>query len=436
MRYRLLPVLVLLVPLQGQDQSDWIITANRAGLVELIDPATLGTTARIHVDLPPQTVGLNGIAAGDDGRTLYLDGPIPDTPMSCCAIYSIDLATLDTRLAASFSGTASRNEFLISDGVVYHRPFPARHSDLLHISPNGLWLFGVQSFRGPALNIYDLARGALDRTLKPQGLEGDWWPVGTWSDGNFYLYFHNEKGLGRLWTISPDATELGQGIAVTSSEPTPGCSPASLSIAAAAGTLFLYEAFGFKIDRRNECEGAISGGAWILDPASGKLTKHVAPNLHFSTLFADRSGATLYGLTSEDPGWQLPSKLVSLDPASGAVLHSRDLEADSGARERRHSVLFRTATCTSNCPIRFNSYSNRSARIGFTDAARRAGIALASNPTSTTPRITEPYTAGSRELTPKSRVWSNRTAPKAPASPSATPASTSSIPPPSVSRIT
>ena len=231
---------LLLVPaIAAQDLTSWIITVNRAGLVELIDPITLETGARIHIELPPQTVGLNGIAAGSDGTTLYLEGPIPESPISCCALYSVDLTTLEARLAASYYGTRSRESFLISDGVVYQRSQPSRNNDRLILSANGLLLFGVQSFRGPVLNVYDAAKGTLVRRLAPDGLEGDWWPVGTWSSGRFYWFVYNESGAGRLWSVTPQAAELGMGITVTTSGQLPACqAPVSLSIVASAGNLF------------------------------------------------------------------------------------------------------------------------------------------------------------------------------------------------------
>ena len=107
----------------------------------------------------------------------------------------------------------------------------------------------------------------------------------------------------------------------------PGCAEqASGSIAASAGRLFVYEAFGFKTDRRNRCAGEVPGGAWGEDPATGQATIHAAPDLHFSALISDRAGSALYGLSAEDANWERPAKLVRIDPRDGGVVQSRHLD--------------------------------------------------------------------------------------------------------------
>src|ERR1051326_7967097 len=104
--------------LSAQDQKDYIVATRRAGVIEFIDPATLQTVAQIHYDLPPKSAGLNGAAASADGSTLYVQGPVSKEYLGCCSLYSIDLATLKTSLAAGISGTISRETFAVSDGIV------------------------------------------------------------------------------------------------------------------------------------------------------------------------------------------------------------------------------------------------------------------------------------------------------------------------------
>ncbi len=117
----------------------------------------------------------------------------------------------------------------------------------------------VRSFRGPALDMYNVARGQVLRQLTPQGLQGDWWPTGTWSGNRFYLYAAN-KDSGRLWSVSPEKPSLDAGAAVAPLGHVAGCSDqSSKGIAAAAGNLFLYEEFGFKLDRRNPCRRKFRG---------------------------------------------------------------------------------------------------------------------------------------------------------------------------------
>ncbi len=334
LRVSAIAVLLLCSPLAAQDSKNMILAAGRSGVVEIINPSTLETVGRIHFDLGPQSAGLNGIYAGADGSSLYVEGPIPAEPNGCCALYSINLGTLQTKVVASIPGSRSRNTFVISDGVVYSAAalnlngFPEdMNNGRLHLSPDGRWLFGVRSFRGPALDMYDAAQGHVLRPLSPQGLEGDWWSTGTWSGDRFYLYAANNKGTGRLWSVSPEKPSLDAAVAVAPLGHVSGCSDqSSKGIAAAAGNLFLYEEFGFKLDRRNPCRAEVPGGAWVVDPATGQLLRQIAPDLHFSVLLSDQTRSQLYGLSAEDPNWQLPAQLVRIDPSDGRILQSRHLD--------------------------------------------------------------------------------------------------------------
>lgn len=317
----------------AQDSSNMILAASRSGVVEFIDPATLETVGRIHWDLGPGSAGLNGVSASADGSVLYVEGPIQGEAQGCCSLYSIDLATLQIKVAASIAGSRSRNSFIVSDGLVYPATALSQNriggdvsNDRLHLSPDNRWLFGVKSFRGPALDVYDVARGKVVRQLTPEGLQGDWWPAGTWSGDRFYLYAANNTGWGRLWTVSPETTQLGSGVAIPPLGRLSSCTDrSSKAIVASGSNVFIYEEFGFKIDRRNECAGGVPGGAWIVDPATGQLTSQIAADRHFSALVSDRAGSALYGLSAEDPNWELPPELVRMD-TNGRILRSRHLD--------------------------------------------------------------------------------------------------------------
>jgi hypothetical protein len=320
--------------LAAQDSRNIIIAASRSGVLEMINPSTLVTVGRIHFDLAPRSAGLNGVAASADGSILYVEGPIPDDPRGCCSLYSIDLVTLHVRVVASIPGSRSRDAFVISNGLAHlttaltHNQIPREiRDDRLHVSPDGRWLFGVKSFRGPALDVYDLVRGQVVRQLIPQGLEGDWWPTGAWSGDRFYLYATGPGGLGRLWMVSPETTDLGPGAAIAPFRTLSACPDRpSTAIAASAGNLFIYETFGFKLDRRNICAGPVPGGAWLVNATTGELTHQIAPDLHFSELVSDRATSQLYGLSAEDPNWGLPARLVRIDPKDGRILQSRHLD--------------------------------------------------------------------------------------------------------------
>ncbi|HEV2174832.1 MAG TPA: hypothetical protein VGR71_14765 [Nitrospira sp.] len=320
---RLLIATVLLAcsSVAAQDAKQFVLAASRGGLVELIDPVSLETVGRIHVDLPPKSVGLNDVSASANGSVIYVEGPIASNPNGCCSLYSIDLATLRMN---STEATPERDPHS-STGI-------KMANDQLHRSPDGHWLFGVRSFRGPALDIYDVVHGRFIRQLVPEGLEGDWHPTGTWSGDRFYFYVSKDDGsAARLWMVSPDTTELGAGITVGPLAQDLGCQLHSFAledIVVTRTSLFVYELFGFIGDRRSYCSNLVPGGAWIIDASNGQLLYHVATDLHFSILIPDQHESVLYGLSSGGPNWEFPVQLVRIDARDGQVLESRTLDTD------------------------------------------------------------------------------------------------------------
>jgi hypothetical protein len=302
----------------AQDTKQFVLAANRAGVIELLDPTSLQTLSRIHIDLPPNSVGLNGVSANADGSMIYVETPTTDDPNGCCSLYSIDLATLQMNQAAPIAGRGS--------GI------KGMGNDRLHRSADGHWLFGVRNVEGPALDVYDLVQGTMVRQLMPAGLDGDWLAFGTWSGDHFFFYASKDDGSSaRLWTVLPSATDLGDGVAVDPVAYVPGCPPHSFAleqVAATGDNFFVYEAFGFLGDRRNDCSSLIPGGAWIIDPSSGHLLDHVAPDLHFSVLIPDREEGVLYGLSNGGPNWEFPVKLVRMDAHDGQILQTRTIDTD------------------------------------------------------------------------------------------------------------
>jgi hypothetical protein len=317
---------------QSQAPNNVILVARRGGDIEFIDPTTLQTLGSLHFTLPSQTAGLNGIAMSADGATLYVDGPMPANPRSCCVLYAVDLKTYQAKVAASIPGSSSRDALIGADGIVYSAaqlipgsPAPRISDSLLHLSPDGQWLFGVKSFRGPAIEVYDLSHAAAHQELRPTGLVGDWWPSGTWVGSTFYLNAWGKSG-GHLWAVIPGATQLDAGVTLTQPG---GCSPTSASgITAAAGKIFLYEAFGFKVDQANACVGSVPGGMWIVDPATGRLSDKMDTQYRFSYLLPDPQGMALYGVDPGSPYWQRNVQLVRIDPATGNTLAARALNQD------------------------------------------------------------------------------------------------------------
>jgi len=78
-----------------------------------------------------------------------------------------------------------------------------------------------------------------------------------------------------------------------------------------------YEPFGSKADRTATCETALSGGAWILDPPTGRLTSQIASEFHFNRLISGQSGSMLYGVVMGEAGWDGPAQFVRLDERDG-----------------------------------------------------------------------------------------------------------------------
>jgi hypothetical protein len=138
---RLLIIAVLLAcsSVSAQETQRFILAASRGGVIELIDPISLKTLARMQVELPSGGAGLNEISASADGSTIYVQGPIAGNPGGCCSLYSIDLGTLEIEETASIArGPAINSE-----------PFKRMRNDRVHRSPDGHWLFGVRSFPVP-----------------------------------------------------------------------------------------------------------------------------------------------------------------------------------------------------------------------------------------------------------------------------------------------
>lgn len=87
-----------------------------------------------------------------------------------------------------------------------------------------------------------------------------------------------------------------------------------------------YEPIGRKAQRTATCETALSGGAWMLDPAARKLTSQIASESHFDRLVSGPAGSTLYGLVIREAGSDGPLHLVRLDEREGEVLQARTFE--------------------------------------------------------------------------------------------------------------
>ncbi len=315
---------------QAQVATDYVITVRRTGVIEFLDPMTLSTIGSITVNVPPSNrTGLNGVFANLDGRTIYVEGP---AGTGCCWLYSIDLATLQTKRVAGIWGTRSRRSFVNVGPSLMQPVSPTAanatekpEGDQWQTSPDGRWWFGLRN--GPALDLYDVARGEITRSVAATTLDETSWSIGTWLGNRFFVYAE-PRGSGRLWTVSPESTQLGDGAPVPELGLVPGCSGGRLTkITAAGDRLLLYEIFVAKIDRREQCKD-VPGGAWVMDPVTGQFARLVASTLYFGELVPNRSGSEIYGITSEVPDMQAPAQMLRIDAHTGNVLQARLLDTD------------------------------------------------------------------------------------------------------------
>lgn len=293
--------------LRSQPSGDLVFVARRSGIAEVLDSATLGTVARIHFDFHVER-----LSASADGSKVQVEGYASGA--GCCRHYTFDPAT-----------SKLENDVLSRQG--------GDGFGSCLVSPDGRWCFQLKSFQGPVLQMVDRAdprsaRQLMPPNLPPQDSSGNWYVQGAWSGGRFYLYVSRPDDPGLLWVVSPGAESLGAGLAVAPSNEVPGCGPrlpVAKNLVMSGGRLFLFESFGNRNKSSRPCPG-LPGGAWMVDPATGRLAAHIAPEFHFSSLIADPSGAVLYGaaLGGSDSMGE-PEQLVRLNALDGKVTNSRVL---------------------------------------------------------------------------------------------------------------
>ena len=303
--------------LRAQDMREVILAARRTAVVELIDASTLETFTRLHFDFR-----IERSRPSADGTQLLVDGYIDDR--GCCQHYELDLASL------KLSELNIRNYPIFS-----------------FASPDGRWRYDIRNFRGATLTTVNLkTKEAVELVpgLPAESSEGNWAGTGTWSGDRFYYYVGRPNHPGFLWTVLPGDRELGTPVAVDPFGETPGCRwhlAIAKSLVAAAERVFIYEPFGNKVDRFR-CNASVPGGAWNLDPETGRVTGYIAPEFHFHMLLSSESGATLYGVDPGTTNWKGPVRLVSLDSRDGTIFKTRNF--DSGVLQIAVGRLRNTPT--------------------------------------------------------------------------------------------
>jgi hypothetical protein len=191
-----------------------------------------------------------------------------------------------------------------------------------------------------------IARELTPFELPAESSAGNWAANGVWSGDHFYFYVARPGHPGWLWDLSPGSDHLGEPVAVAPLSDVAFCRerlPMVKAIAAAAGNLFLYEPFGGKSDRTQSCQVTPPGGAWIVDPSTGRIVRQIASTFYFNKLVTDRGGAELYGVESGSVGSKLPS-LVNINGRDGSVVKARKLNADTWTIARQRCAMHPSET--------------------------------------------------------------------------------------------
>jgi hypothetical protein len=313
----------------GDDGQNVVLATRRAGRVEVFDAATLQPLGTIGIDRLAES-----IAASPDGRTLFIAQQMQSVKNSCCALFALNLGTREMCFLRepTMKATASPDgqKLFFQRGNVGIEVFDARTFAplptikapgvyALHPSPDGRWLMGTTNWKGPAVDIFDLAASALVRHIEvPHESSG-----GAWAGFRFLLY-GIDGNQGALWTLTPESTTLGPAVKVALPDSPAGCQPNSLAVA--GGHVFLYDLFGGKLDPRDECGTKAPGGVFEIEASTGAVISHLDPYQYFGRLAVSADGERLYGISLTN-GWT-GIRLVELERATGEVVAERTLEDD------------------------------------------------------------------------------------------------------------
>lgn len=329
--------ILLLLPLvicQAQDRTVLLAT-HRTGNLEVLDPDTLLPFGSFKV-VPLA----DGVVGGPEGMIFLREGLAPDFK-GCCALYALDLKNRNmTKLLDPSSivvVSPDGNHVITQRGNVGIESFNAHTLQRepgvprsiapgvygLCFSHDGHLLFGASNFPTPRLDVLDFSGRKLVRRF---ALPEEFTILGACADNAYYLYGHH-KASGQLWRVNGDGSAIGTPVSIKFPDTTPECEIHEENIVVAGDLLFLAELFGGKLDRRARCGSVVRGGVLLVDPQTGKVKRHFAPELHFAQLISSADGVELYGLDVRDQTWTSVG-LVLLDSATGRILARRELASD------------------------------------------------------------------------------------------------------------
>jgi hypothetical protein len=305
-----------------------LLASRRGGVVEAFSKKTLETVARIR--LPGM---VESVVSDESGQRLFLALPLKENPHGCCALFALDLWSLDLHflIEPALGATITQNKVLIQRGNVGVDVFDS--STLIRLptleaperlrmqsSGDGRWLFGTAS---ASVSLFDLRQ---NRLVWHRTFEQDTNLLGVWAGQRYYLMSAN-RSAGWLWSVNPDRPVLMDPVPVTITDSfVPECKPLLQNILAVGERLVVYESFGHKLDRRRACPG-VPGGFVVVNPKTGAVSNRLATTEHFAQMLTDEDNRYLYGLDVGDLRWKRV-RIIKLDSNSGTATAIKDLDDD------------------------------------------------------------------------------------------------------------
>src|SRR5579862_263698 len=303
-----LPILLLAAASGFAQDSLVVLAANRSGRIDAFDQS-LGRLGSIGVNQLVESISVNPA-----GRRIYI---AQESRGECCGLYTLEM---DTHRMCPFAGPAPAmfavpspdgNWVFTQTGLGLQaysadkaRPglktMKASGPYNLQPSPDGKWLLGLANSGRPSLDVFDLRHMETDfhdmeldhRIAIPTGPA-----AGAWAGDSFYVFTYAAPGLGKLWSVKPEDTQLSQPREIRLPDVHGSCNePVLLMLAGAPGKLFLAEAFGYKVDRRNACPGT-PGGVHVIEPSTGHVSR-MAESVHVNRMAVSPDGQDLYVIES------------------------------------------------------------------------------------------------------------------------------------------
>jgi hypothetical protein len=302
-----------------------LLSTRREGWLEAFRLDNLESVARVRVRPMAE-----GVQSDPEGQRLFVRMPHPQAPDVCCALFALDTRSMRgfAILWPVFQPVRANGKIFAQRGDDGIEVFDARA--LMHLptimargvfqlapSPDGHWLFGTKQFPTPALDIFDVDRLKMVRSI---GVPGGQALCGVWIGSQYYLFALGLPGAGQLWPVSPDAESLGKPRLVRLASAV--CPEPEYDLLAAGDRIVVYSGAG-SIPGHGDCLG---GGYLLVDPAGESVTSRLAPELHFNRLLAGPGGKALYGIVAGTAGKGI--RLVKIETASGQLLAARDLPQD------------------------------------------------------------------------------------------------------------